>query len=854
MDRYKFPEVHQKLLESIQVPFAIYQFVNQRVATIVVSDGFLKLLGYEDRTRAYYDMEQNMYRNTHPDDVARVADAAIRFAREGGDYDVIYRSRTDGNPEYHIIHALGKHVSTDTGVRLAQVWYTDEGSYSEANGAHGNGLISALTNALHEESLLRAYQYDHLTGLPSMTYFFQLAEAGKEAIRAEGGEAVFLFFDLDGMKLFNARYGFAEGDRLLRSFAEVLVRTFSNENCCHIGADHFGVFTEEKGLIEILNQLYADCRKLNGGNSLPIRTGIYLNSMEDVPISIAFDRAKFACDGLRNTYGSGFNYYRKALGEDMERRQYILDNLDIAIEEKWLQVFYQPIVRAVNGRVCDEEALARWIDPVMGFLSPAEFIPFLEESKQIYKMDLYVLEQVLKKIQIIKDAGLYVVPQSINLSRSDFDACDIVEEIRRRVDDAGVGRDKITIEITESIIGRDFDFIRKQISRIRALGFQVWMDDFGSGYSSLDVLQSVKFDLIKFDMSFMKRLDEGENAKVILTELMKMATSLGVDTVCEGVETEEQVRFLQEIGCSKLQGYYYLKPTPLDKVLERYERGIQIGFENPRESAYYDTMGRVNLYDLSFLAVTDDHILENTFDTVPIGIMEVNGTRDKVQYVRSNQSFRLFMKRAFGFDISNPDTEYPVPLSGPGSEFMRTVEQCRFNGNRAFVNEDLADGSTAHSFVRRIGENPVNGKLSVAIAVLSITEPNEGTTYANIAKALAADYYNLYYINMETGRYIEYGSNVGGEQLVVEKRGADFFGATLEAALPHFYEEDREKVRKGCTKEKVLEALNEYGVFTLTYRIVEDGKPLEVFMKGMRMHNDDNHIILGVSGVAHYRK
>jgi diguanylate cyclase (GGDEF)-like protein len=835
----------------MQIPFAIYQFVNQRVATIVLSDGFLKVFGYEDRARAYHDMEHNMYRNTHPDDVARIADAAIRFANEDGHYDVIYRSRTDDDAEYHIIHAMGKHVNTDTGVRLAQVWYTDEGSYSEANGVHGNGLICSLTNALHEESLLRAYQYDHLTGLPSMTYFFQLAEAGKEVIREQGGEAVFLFFDLDGMKLFNARYGFSEGDKLLRSFAEILVRTFSNENCCHIGADHFGVFTEEEGLVDILNQLFADCRHMNGGNTLPIRTGIYLTSMEDVPISTAFDRAKFACDGLRNTYGSGFNYYRKSLGEDVVRRQYILDNLDKAIEEKWLQVFYQPIVRAVNGRVCDEEALARWIDPVMGFLSPAEFIPFLEESKQIYKMDLYVLEQVLEKIRIIKDAGLYVVPQSINLSRSDFDACDIVEEIRRRVDDAGVGRDKITIEITESIIGRDFNFIRKQIGRIRALGFQVWMDDFGSGYSSLDVLQSVKFDLIKFDMSFMKRLDEGENAKVILTELMKMATSLGVDTVCEGVETEEQVRFLQEIGCSKLQGYYFLKPTPLDKVLERYEKGIQIGFENPEESAYYDTMGRVNLYDLSFLAVTDDHILKNTFDTVPMGIMEVNSTRDRVQYVRSNQSYRVFMKRAFGFDISNPDIEYPVPTQGPGSDFMKAIDQCRYNGNRTFVNDNLSDGSIAHSFVRRIGENPINGKLSVAIAVLSITEPNEGTTYANIAKALAADYYNLYYVDMETGRYIEYGSNIGGDQLVVEKRGEDFFGASLEAALPHFYEEDREKVRECCTKEKVLEALNKYGVFSLAYHIVEDGKPIEVHMKGMRMHNDDNHIILGVSGAAH---
>ena len=125
-----------------------------------------------------------------------------------------------------------------------------------------------------------------------------------------------------------------------------------------------------------------------------------------------------------------------------------------------------------------------------------------------------------------------MVPHSINLSRSDFDACDIVEEIRRRVDAAGVAHDRITIEITESVVGRDFGFMKGQIERFQKLGFPVWMDDFGTGYSSLDVLQSIPFDLIKFDMSFMQKLDEGDSGKIILTELMKLATSLGVDTVC----------------------------------------------------------------------------------------------------------------------------------------------------------------------------------------------------------------------------------------------------------------------------------------------------------------------------------
>ena len=118
-------------------------------------------------------------------------------------------------------------------------------------------------------------------------------------------------------------------------------------------------------------------------------------------------------------------------------RQYIVENIDRAIEERWIQVFYQPIIRAVNEKVCDEEALARWIDPVKGFLSPGSFIPALEDAGLIYKMDLYVLERVLEDIHTLKEEGLFVVPHSINLSRSDFDACDMVEEIRRRVDEAG---------------------------------------------------------------------------------------------------------------------------------------------------------------------------------------------------------------------------------------------------------------------------------------------------------------------------------------------------------------------------------------------------------------------------------
>ncbi len=258
--------------------------------------------------------------------------------------------------------------------------------------------------------------------------------------------------------------------------------------------------------------------------------------------------------------------YSREQREIERKRQYLIENIDRAITERWIQVYYQPIVSTADETVCDEEALARWKDPVEGFMSPDDFIPILEQNGLLYKLDLCVLDQVLGKIRRKTEAGVPVVPQSINISRSDFDSCDIVEEIRKRVDAVGVPRKMISIEITESVIGGDFDFIREQIIRFRSLGFPVWMDDFGSGYSTLNVLQSIPFDLIKFEMSFMKRLHEGDRGKIILTDMMRMASTLHAETICEGVETEAQMRFLQEIGCTKMQGYYFGKPVPEEKA------------------------------------------------------------------------------------------------------------------------------------------------------------------------------------------------------------------------------------------------------------------------------------------------
>ena len=855
MERYRFSEKEQALMESMDVPFAVFQLVEQRIVTIVVTRGFCALVGSMDREKVYAAMDHDTFRNVHPDDIARLGNAVYLFMKNGGRLESVYRLRNADGPGYRVIHAYGQHMYMDTGVRLAQIWYADEGIYSEERNQGRWELSESLGNAIHEESILRASYYDYLTGLPSMTYFFELAEASKQAIREKGDNPALLYMDFSGMKFYNTRHGFAEGDKLLRAFSRILIRIFGVERCCRIGADHFAVQTEETGLEEKIRQMFEECRQMNEGSTLPLHVGVYPRQTESVHTSVACDRAKLACNSLRGTYGMAVNYYSQDLNDDAEKRQYIIENIDRAIEEGWIQVYYQAIIRVANDRVCDEEALSRWIDPVRGFLSPADFIPALEESKLIYKLDLYVVEQVLEKIKKQGEVGIYVIPQSVNLSRSDFESCDIVEEICRRVDEAGVDRSLLTIEITESVIGSDFEFMKAQVERFQELGFSVWMDDFGSGYSSLDVLQSIHFDLIKLDMRFMQQFDSSDECRVILTELARMAAGLGVETVCEGVEKLEQIEFLREIGCTKAQGFLYGRPTPFSELLKLHESGVDMRFENPDETEYYTTLGRINLYDMAVVARESGDSLRQYFDTLPMAILEVNDSR--VQYIRCNKSYRDFMKRVFGITLTEHVLDTSALLVGHGAAFTGSILRCSRDGNRAIIDEPIDEKTTVHTFIRRIAVNPVTGTAAVAVAVLAVLEQEQGDTgasFSDFSRALSSDYINLYYVDIESEQFIEYTPDASREGVAALRRGVDFFGASAKDAKLFLYKEDKEAFIKAFTRENVLRTIDEHGAFTLTYRLLMEEKPVYVQMKAVRMQSDKTHIIVGVSNVDSYMR
>ncbi|WP_024867203.1 bifunctional diguanylate cyclase/phosphodiesterase [Butyrivibrio sp. FCS014] len=248
---------------------------------------------------------------------------------------------------------------------------------------------------------------------------------------------------------------------------------------------------------------------------------------------------------------------------------YVIDNIDVAIKKGWIQVYYQPVIRTLTGQLCGAESLARWIDPEVGFLAPDQFISALEDSRQIQKLDCFIVDTVCRHISERMSEGLPTVPVSVNFSRLDFETTDMLKVVEYAVDRYDIPRDSIHIEITESMIASDAELMEKVIEDFRGAGYEVWMDDFGSGYSSLTLLKDYQFDTMKLDMGFLRTFTD--RSRAIITSTVTMAKDIGIMTLAEGVETREQVDFLMSVGCGKLQGYYYGKPMPIDAFFDHIE-------------------------------------------------------------------------------------------------------------------------------------------------------------------------------------------------------------------------------------------------------------------------------------------
>ncbi|MCR4842712.1 MAG: EAL domain-containing protein [Eubacterium sp.] len=428
--------------------------------------------------------------------------------------------------------------------------------------------LQRLSEAEKDEKLEKASYIDELTGIPNMYQFRRRASA---ILKNEGFEGkLFLYLDVINFKSFNEKYGFDSGNVLIQELAQNVSIIFKDDLYARYSDDHFVVLTDRKDVETRLKKLNMMSVSMHHDTSLTFKVGSYAPTDVSADPTIACDHARYACSKIKKHFGLNYLEYDKPMDDLFHKRQYIITHLHEAIAEGYIQVYYQPVVWSKDRSLCGAEALARWIDPQYGFLSPADFIPALEEYKLIHHLDRAILEIVCRDLRDSLDHGHNVVPVSFNFSRLDFELTDVkaeVEELAARYD---IPAEYLHMEITESALTTSDLQLKHTVQLIQNMGVQLWLDDFGSGYSSLNVLKDYNFDAMKIDMVFLHHFKENEKSKAILSSIMSMADLIHMDTLTEGVETEEQAQYLSEIGCQRLQGYLFGKPMPLDELRDRF--------------------------------------------------------------------------------------------------------------------------------------------------------------------------------------------------------------------------------------------------------------------------------------------
>ena len=495
--------------------------------------------------------------------------AQTMFGEKRHDY-VRYRIKPK-NGEVRYIEDFGHLLHGASGHKFFYVFIVDVDQDEYLN-RDKNSFAEAQILSMNQET-------DSLTGLFNMSFFYQHVQSMLDQPESRRKVTAFVSFDIPNFKLYNERHGFRMGDELLCEVAKGLHDTFGDGTVSRFSEDHFVVCVnvpeKEDVLIRIDKFFKGIMSNPDPAKRVRIKAGVYYLEDAYAEVGLACDHARLACNSIKARHDINVNVYDESLREQLRKQQYVVDHIDEAVEKEYIKVYYQPVIRVATGEICGYEALVRWIDPTVGFLSPGDFIETLEQFHLIHLVDSYVIEQVCKDYQRLKLRGEPVVPVSINLSRLDFELMDVYDSIEATRQVYGVPVEYMDIEITESALTDKDDFLKNECKRFREAGYKLWLDDFGSGYSSLNVLTEFEFDVLKMDLVFLRSYDKNPKTDVLMTYIVDGALKMGLEPLTEGVETETHYKFLQNIGCIRAQGYYFGKPQPMDETRqESRDKGL----------------------------------------------------------------------------------------------------------------------------------------------------------------------------------------------------------------------------------------------------------------------------------------
>ena len=426
-----------------------------------------------------------------------------------------------------------------------------------------------IIDLFEKKQLIDHTQIDELTGLYSREFFFEYVKQLREGFVDDEMDAVVI--DIEHFHLINEIYGHKEGDFVLKKIAEILMNQFEGNLgiACRAEADTFYVYMDKSDnyqkLIDSITKQMSDI-KVSPAN-IRLRMGVNTESEAETSVYKLYEHARIACNLVRGDLMNQIGYYDKALHDKQIYNEKLVSDFDRAIRNNDFKVYYQPKYSVLHGEpmLSSAEALVRWVHPQLGMISPGDFIPLFEDNGLVQKLDQFVWKTAAAQIKEWKNKYGLTIPISVNVSRIDIYNPELVDLLVSLVEANSLKPDELFLEITESAYSDDASRLIEVVKELREKGFEIEMDDFGTGYSSLGMLTSIPIDALKMDMSFVRKMLEDDTSHKLVELIIDIAKHLDVPVIAEGVETEEQLEALKELGCDLIQGYYFSKPVPAEE-------------------------------------------------------------------------------------------------------------------------------------------------------------------------------------------------------------------------------------------------------------------------------------------------
>ncbi|RHB46189.1 EAL domain-containing protein [Enterocloster aldenensis] len=536
--------------------------------------------------------------------------------------------------------------------------------------------VAGIIRLRETAAMINMIQYDRLTGLYSKQYFYQ--QAGEVLLRNPDQQYDIICSDIENFKLINDVFGVKAGDSLLRGIGNAYAERLKGIGICgRLNSDQFVCLLKHRD--DYTDDMFIEASGLMNGlldiHNIVMKWGIYNVEDRSVPIEQICDRALLAARSIKGQYGKYFAIYDDTLRNQLLREQAITDSMESALSQNQFLVYLQPKYRIKDEALVGAEALVRWNHPVWGFLSPAEFIPLFEKNGFITRLDRFVWEKACAVLHDWDERGYYPMSVSVNVSRADIYNEDLADTLVTIIKKYDLDPSRLHLEITESAYTENPKQIIDTVTTLRELGFVIEMDDFGSGYSSLNMLNDMPIDILKLDMKFIRSEMAKPKSQGILQFIINLARWMNLSVVAEGVETKAQLLRLTEIGCDYVQGYYFAKPMPCQEfegLLDEYKGA---GIEEPST----DTEIRNELPVL--LVADEDEDYRNMVHQAFEGRYRVAGTGDCTDTLAFIAKHKDIAAVILSLTLPGPD----------GFKVLKTIQKDRNLWNLAIITTSNPD-------------------------------------------------------------------------------------------------------------------------------------------------------------------